>query len=532
MPNQNPFTPIINDHPLFNLKDYETLLEKINSKELNNYSKNNDYFKLLLNIITSNSLVNNEEYLSRLGFELEGLVKTNPGFENTLLIYDEIARFQNENNIFWNMGRGSAGNSLILYFLNITKIDPIYWNLPFERFVMDIDVDVPNRKDLITYFKNRYPGKVSYKATESFYSIKGAFKKVMSNILNTKELYEYTKVIDQALSSSSLNSLMEGLENLLNLKEFKNYDEKNNFVINQLMDKINAFQIELEDESEVRQIRNPKIFDLITVFNPILKNLFLHYDNEKKEIRSLINTLANYGVHAGGLIFSDQLDRFKDIRGDEKYLETNLDMPVSIVPDIQESVSYLKIDILNLTPLAEINQTDIPVNAMPYKEAENSLIWNDLFKDMEEFDGKVFQIKKWIRNAIENFNIKIPKGVLDFAIISSLCRPGPMKANYYGTVNNDVPDSFKNIVGYTRGHIVFQEDIIEMAKLKGIVDSKDFLKNISRDIILDEYYKKFTKAELRYIQNYSKYTFNKAHALAYAYNTFFHFKYCFKNGAQ
>ena len=98
----------------------------------------------------------------RLEYELEVIKKT--GFADYFLIINDIIKFARENNILTNT-RGSAAGSLVAYVLSITAIDPIKYNLYFERFLNperiqppDIDLDVSDvrRGELINYITNKY----------------------------------------------------------------------------------------------------------------------------------------------------------------------------------------------------------------------------------------------------------------------------------------------------------------------------------------------------------------------------------------
>ena len=98
----------------------------------------------------------------RLEYELEVIKKT--GFADYFLIINDIIKFARENNILTNT-RGSAAGSLVAYILSITAIDPIKYNLLFERFLNperiqppDIDLDVSDvrRGELINYITNKY----------------------------------------------------------------------------------------------------------------------------------------------------------------------------------------------------------------------------------------------------------------------------------------------------------------------------------------------------------------------------------------
>lgn len=104
-----------------------------------------------------------ETILKRLEYELAVIEKT--GFAPYLLIVSDFVNWAKENKIVVGPGRGSAAGSLVCYLLNITEIDPIKYDLLFERFLNperismpDIDLDFADtrRDEVIEYVKNKY----------------------------------------------------------------------------------------------------------------------------------------------------------------------------------------------------------------------------------------------------------------------------------------------------------------------------------------------------------------------------------------
>ena len=104
-----------------------------------------------------------EEYRERLTYELT--VINDMGFSNYFLVVYDFIRFAKKNKILVGPGRGSAAGSLVAYSLGITDIDPLKYDLLFERFLNperktmpDIDTDFPdNKRDIvIDYVKEKY----------------------------------------------------------------------------------------------------------------------------------------------------------------------------------------------------------------------------------------------------------------------------------------------------------------------------------------------------------------------------------------
>ncbi|MDP1629116.1 MAG: DNA polymerase III subunit alpha, partial [bacterium] len=105
----------------------------------------------------------NEEILNRLNYELSVIEKT--GFAPYFLIVQDFVNWAKENKIVVGPGRGSAAGSLVSYLLNVTDIDPLKYNLLFERFLNperismpDIDLDFADtrRDEVIDYVRQKY----------------------------------------------------------------------------------------------------------------------------------------------------------------------------------------------------------------------------------------------------------------------------------------------------------------------------------------------------------------------------------------
>jgi len=108
-------------------------------------------------------------YFSRLSYELSIIHKM--GFSNYFLVVYDFIKYAKQNHILVGPGRGSAAGSLVAYCLGITDIDPIFYDLLFERFLNpervsmpDIDTDIPDvaRDSVIEYVRQKYgPKKVA-----------------------------------------------------------------------------------------------------------------------------------------------------------------------------------------------------------------------------------------------------------------------------------------------------------------------------------------------------------------------------------
>ena len=172
-------------------------------------------------------------YKERLLYELDVISKMN-FVEYFLIVYDYV-KYAKTNKILVGPGRGSGGGSLVSYSLGITEVDPIEYDLMFERFLNpertsmpDIDVDFPDdrRDEVIHYMGSRYGNdKVAHICTFDTYGAKSAIRDVARVLkLDDSALNEILKQVSvrksfkDALSSSlTLRQMAEEYENIQRL---------------------------------------------------------------------------------------------------------------------------------------------------------------------------------------------------------------------------------------------------------------------------------------------------------------------------
>ncbi len=124
---------------------------------------NIEYLKELCFLGLKRKYPDYENHIDRLNKELDIIIEM--GFVDYFLIVWDFIRFSKENDIAVGPGRGSAGGSLVAYTLNITEVDPIKYDLIFERFLnpervtmpdIDIDFEDVKRQKVIDYVINKY----------------------------------------------------------------------------------------------------------------------------------------------------------------------------------------------------------------------------------------------------------------------------------------------------------------------------------------------------------------------------------------
>ena len=107
----------------------------------------NEYFRSLVtqslnNKLSNKNIKNKEPYLNRIKIELDVIIKM--GYSGYFLIVSDFVTWAKQNNIPVGPGRGSGAGSLVAYVLNITNIDPIKYDLLFERFLNPERISLPD----------------------------------------------------------------------------------------------------------------------------------------------------------------------------------------------------------------------------------------------------------------------------------------------------------------------------------------------------------------------------------------------------
>ena len=170
-------------------------------------------------------------YIDRLNYELEVISKM--GFSDYFLIVYDFVRYAKREGILVGPGRGSGPGSLVAYSIGITEIDPIKFNLYFERFLNpervsmpDIDTDFPDdkREQVIRYMGTRYGiTRVAHICTFGTYGPRLAIRDI-ARVIDLKDMYlnsilDYIPTGDKKLkdileSDTELSRMAEGNETI------------------------------------------------------------------------------------------------------------------------------------------------------------------------------------------------------------------------------------------------------------------------------------------------------------------------------
>jgi len=432
-------------------------------------------------------------YKERLKKELD-IIKS-MGFANYFLVVYDFIKYAKNQEILVGPGRGSAAGSLVSFSLGITDIDPIKYNLLFERFLNperitmpDIDTDFPDiyRDDIIKYVNQKYGHKqvaniITFLTMGSKMCIRDIGRVMNVSLVDVERI---TKVIGGRKDS---------------LKELINNDLK----IQKLM---------LEDIK--------------------MKSLI--------EIASKVEGIKRHtSIHAAGIIISNkELDNFVPLVYDS---DTNQYIS-GYEAGFLEKLGLLKMDFLGIKNLTTIMQIIKEI-----KEKENIVVnFNNIPLDDVEViklfqNGDTNGIFQFESIGMKQFLRELqPNNFNDLSNAIALFRPGPASSipsfikRKDGLEEIDYFDvSLKKVLESTYGIIIYQEQIMEIANIIAgyTLGEADILRRAmskKKKDILEKERDKFIKRSIEngydlklaskiydLIEKFASYGFNKSHSIAY-----------------
>ncbi len=444
--------------------------------------------------LEENHVLTKQPYIERLQRELK--VIHSMGFDDYFLIVWDVINFAHTHNIITGPGRGSAAGSLVAYVLYITDVDPIKYDLLFERFLNpervqmpDIDLDIPDikRDQVLEYVHQKYGHqRVAQIITFGTLAAKQSIRDVGRVFgLDTRQQDKWSKAIP------------------------------------------NAFHITLKEAFENSQPLKNLVAD-----GSLNQALF-------ETARSLEGLPRHYSTHAAGLVLSDQpiAETVPVQNGNEGLLMTQYSK------DYVESVGLLKMDFLGLRNLSILGNALSEITRVTGKHLEilriplNDKLTMQIFSKANT--SGVFQFESaGIRSVLRRLS---PAKFEDIALVNALYRPGPMENIDEVIQRKQNPskisypdDSLKQILQSTYGVIVYQEQVMLVAStLAGFsLGQADILRRAmskKKLKVMEQLKTKFIQgakkrghsretAENVYqlIEKFANYGFNKSHAYAYS----------------
>ncbi len=459
------------------------------TSRLKNFILKKDTFK--------NETEMNKIYEERLKHEIN--IINSMDYASYFLIVSDYIKWAKKNAIPVGPGRGSGAGSLVAFCLDITDLDPIEYNLIFERFLnpdrismpdFDIDFCEEKRDKVFEYLKHKYKGGVAHIITF------GKFKARMA-------LRDVGRVL--GLSYGHVDRLCKMVP----------FDPSRPLTLKESIDREPRFKEEVKNNFKVK-----KLLELSLKLEGLNRNMATHAA----------------GVVIAGDKLADQFPLYVDHSSNLILPSTQYDMYSS------ENAGLVKFDLLGLKTLTVIDKT--------LKRLKTKNINLDISK-INQNDEKVFSLlstgettglfqleSAGMRDSIKQMK---PNKFDDIIALVALYRPGPMSnIPIYNDCKNGVkePDYIhpilKEILKPTYGIIIYQEQVMQIAQtLAGFTAGEaDILRRAmgkKKKSELDKQKERFINGAIKNgidkevanyvftkIEPFAQYGFNKSHAAAYA----------------
>lgn len=463
-----------------------------------------------------------KEYLDRLKHELK--VIHEKGFELYFLTERKIMKLGKEH-MFCGPGRGSAAGSLVCWLLEITDVDPIQWNLSFERFLSPSRTDLP---DVDSDFQDRD-------------AMVGLLQKEFGDE-NVIPISSYGRM-QIATSTKDVARLLDVPFNEVNAAT-KGMDFKVKSAV--------AGKGEAKANVDVT-------FDLAMKHHKPFRELMEKYPQLADMVSSLGKQIKSIGRHAGGVLVSEDVPKRMPVILSKGRLQTP--WVEGMAAKQLEPFGWVKFDILGLETL------DILHNAIS-RVIENKSgrrpkfhqirRWFDDHLDPKVIDfndervyehvydeGRWFGIFQCTQAGAQRFFQRAqPRSIVDIATLTSIFRPGPLGADVdklYVQQKKDpstIPDMHPlvwKVLEPTYGLLIFQEQVMELAHVVAGIPL-DECDDLRRGITKSTYKHLVPQLRERFINGsidnglsendatqlwdnmvyFSAYGFNKSHAVSYA----------------
>jgi DNA polymerase-3 subunit alpha len=439
-----------------------------------------------------------EDYEDRLARELE-LVKQ-MGFEGYFLTVWDLIQTAKSRGIPVGPGRGSAAGSCLAYCLGITEIDPLEYDLLFERFLNperislpDIDIDFCGRRrgEIIDYVTNKYGREnVSQIITFGTMAARAAIRDV-GRVLEVPlpEVDRIAKMIPPTGPDATIDGALEKIPPLRELRD-----------------------------------KNAKIAHLLAV------------------ARNLEGQVRHPSIHAAGIVITPRplvefMPLYQSVKG-----EITSQFPMGDI----EAIGLLKMDLLGLRNLTVIRDTielvaknlgeTVDIKTIPLDDPATFALFQ-----AGSTDG-VFQFESsGMKDLLRNYK---PEMFRDLIALNALYRPGPlnsgMTAEFVKRKNHPDQISYElaalePILKETRGIIVYQEQVMKIAtELAGftLAEADILRKAMGKKVtsIMKAQKQRFVQGAKKrgisspqatkifeQIRHFAEYGFNKSHSAAYAY---------------
>ena len=450
-----------------------------------------------------------DDIVERLDFELATIERTGyPGY--FLIVQDFIAAARNMG-VSVGPGRGSAAGSAVAYCLGITNLDPIMYDLLFERFLnpdrvsmpdIDIDFDDEGRGRVMQYVIDKYgASQVAQIITYGTMAAKSSIK-------------DTGRVLDLPLADT--NEIAKLIPNL-KLNKIFNLDEK-----------------------ALKEVLRAEEFEAVNKLKSIADGAGLEAETIK-QARVLEGSMRNTGIHACGVIITpDDITNFVPVS-----LAKDSDLYVTQFDNsVVESAGLLKMDFLGLKTLTLIKDTVANVRLRHGVELnpDNFPIDDELTYELFQ-RGETIGVFQYESPGMQKYMKELkPTVFADLIAMNALYRPGPMeyipsfikRKHGIEPITYDL-DACEEYLKETYGITVYQEQVMLLSQKlagfsKGDADVLRKAMGKKQKAVLDKMKPKFVNqaAEKGHSpkvlekiwtdwEAFASYAFNKSHSTCYAW---------------
>ena len=450
----------------------------------------------------------------RLDFEL--LTISNSGYPGYFLIVQDFIAEARKMDVSVGPGRGSAAGSAVAYCLGITNIDPIKYDLLFERFLnpdrvsmpdIDIDFDDEGRGRVMEYVINKYgANQVAQIITYGKMATKSAIR-------------DTARVLDLPLfEADRIAKLIPGM----------------------MPSKWNLARFIAEKEEDIKKALRSDEFDKVKELIAIANTADLAGETIQ-QAKMLEGSMRNTGIHACGVIITpDDITNFVPVTTakDSDLYVTQFDNSVA------ESAGLLKMDFLGLKTLTLIKDTVKLVKYRTGVELNPDEFPIDDVKTYELFQrGETVGIFQYESPGMQKYMKDLkPTVFADLIAMNALYRPGPLEyiPSFIRRKNGEEPitydlDACEEYLGETYGITVYQEQVMLLSQKlanfsKGDADVLRKAMGKKQKDVLDKMKSKFIDQAMANGHDaqkldkiwtdweaFASYAFNKSHSTCYAW---------------
>jgi len=436
-----------------------------------------------------------EEIQNRCNYELDTIISM--GFTGYFLIVWDFIRWARDRDIPVGPGRGSGAGSIVAYALTITDIDPLKYDLLFERFLnpervsmpdFDIDFCYERRQEVIDYVSQRYGNdRVSQIITFGTLQAKAAIRDV-ARVLDIPyaEADQIAKMIPERDPTISIEKAME-------------------------------------QDSRLREVyeRGGVYKDLLDI------------------CRKLLGLRRNASTHAAGVVIGkDKLTEYVPLYRDPKTGSVSTQFTM----DLLEECGLVKMDFLGLKTLTLIRHTEEMINGQGVDFRISEIAEDDEPTFSMLSKGKSACIFQFEGSGMQGILKEAkPNSIEDLIALNALYRPGPMAniPQFIASKNGSAPIQYphqdlEEVLKPTYGVFVYQEQVMKAAQIIGgfSLGKADLLRRAMGKKKIKEmekmkeeflqgaadkgYTKQFADQMFEMLKPFAGYGFNKSHAAAYS----------------